>query len=275
MKIELRKINISRLNDLSNNINVNLEFYMNFEKSDIRIYDDVCTLEDISEPINHNEKIEIDISEEELKFLPALLKWKENYLVGKLLHKKLKQYEHKFYGVFYERGFWAYLCHHPMFRKYIKNRYFTGVVEESEDEDGINEDVVKKIERFYLCKGTASRTGVMFNWMLTDSLFDKDKMYELSEVGFSFIDSVKAIYERSFHMNKRIVKAFVQGIINNNKSAVFKDTKTNYRSIIPTHISNIAALNLLDSYDSYVELVQKITIEQKRIISIYEKEKKG
>ena len=167
-----------------------------------------------------------------------------------------------------------YLCHHPLFRKYIKNRYFSGVVEESDDEDDKNEDIVKKIERFFLCKGTASRTGVMFNWMLTDCLFDKYKMYELSEVGFSFIDSVKAIYERSFHLNKRIVKAFVQGIINNNRSAAFKDTKNNYRSIIPTHISNIAALNLLDSYENYGELVQKIALEQKHIITLYEKERR-
>ena len=158
-----------------------------------------------------------------------------------------------------------------MFRKYIKNRYFSGMVEESDDDDDKNEDVVKKIERFFLCKGTASRTGVMFNWMLTDSLYDKHKMYELSEVGFSFIDSVKAIYERSFHMNKRIVKAFVQGIINNNRSAAFKDTKANYRSIIPTHISNIAALNSLDSYDDYKDLVNKITIEQSNIIKMYNK----
>lgn len=110
--------------------------------------------------------------------------------------------------------------------------------------------------------------------MLTDCLYDQNKKYDLSEVGFSFIDSVKAIYERSFHLNKKIVKAFVQGIINNNKSAAFKDTKTNYRSIIPTHISNIAALNLLDSYDNYSDLVKKITLEQGNIISIYEKEKK-
>ena len=274
MKIELRKISTSRYNDLLNNINVNLDFYMNSEKMDIHIYDDICTLEEISEPINNGEKIEIEISEEDLKFLSTILKWKENYLVGKLLHKKLQQYEYKYYGVFYERGFWAYICHHPMFRKYIKNRYFSGTVEESEDEDDRNEDVMKKIERFFLCKGTPSRTGVMFNWMLTDSLYDKYKMYELSEVGFSFIDSVKAIYERSFHMNKRIVKAFVQGIINNNRSAAFKDTKTNYRSIIPTHISNIAALNSLDSYDSYNDLVQKITLEQKHIIVLYEKERK-
>jgi|GEM_PF-2527435 hypothetical protein len=269
MKIELRKISISEYNNLLNNINANLDFYMNPEKTDIHIYDDIRTLEEISEPINNSEKIEIEILEEDLKFLSTILKWKENYLVGKLLHKKLQQYEYKFYGVFYERGFWAYICHHPMFRKYIKNRYFTGVVDDSDDEDDKNENVVKKIERFFLCKGTTSRTGVMFNWMLTDSLYDKYKMYELSEVGFSFIDSVKAIYERSFHMNKRIVKAFVQGIINNNKSAAFKDTKTNYRSIIPTHISNIAALNSLDSYDDYKDLVNKITLEQSNIIKMY------
>lgn len=269
MKIELRKISISEYNNLLNNINANLDFYMNPEKTDIHIYDDIRTLEEISEPINNSEKIEIEILEEDLKFLSTILKWKENYLVGKLLHKKLQQYEYKFYGVFYERGFWAYICHHPMFRKYIKNRYFTGVVDDSDDEDDKNENVVKKIERFFLCKGTTSRTGVMFNWMLTDSLYDKYKMYKLSEVGFSFIDSVKAIYERSFHMNKRIVKAFVQGIINNNKSAAFKDTKTNYRSIIPTHISNIAALNSLDSYDDYKDLVNKITLEQSNIIKMY------
>ena len=72
-------------------------------------------------------------------------------------------------------------------------------------------------------------------------------------------------------MNKRNVKAFVQGIINNNRSAAFKDTKNNYRSIIPTHISNIAALNSLDSYDDYKDLVNKITLEQSNIIKMYNK----
>lgn len=274
MKIELKKINTSRLNDLYNNIDKNIDFYMDFNKTDIIIYDDTCTLDEISEPLDPNAKIEIEIPEDDLKFSSTILKWRENYLIGKLLHKKLLQYEKKFYGIFYEKGFWAYLCHLPIFRKYIKNRYFTYDNEETEDESEIYENNLKKIERFYLCKGSVSRTGVMFNWMLTDCLYDQNKKYDLSEVGFSFIDSVKAIYERSFHLNKKIVKAFVQGIINNNKSAAFKDTKTNYRSIIPTHISNIAALNLLDSYDNYSDLVKKITLEQGNIISIYEKEKK-
>lgn len=273
MKIELRKINFSRLNDLFNNINNNLEFYMDCNKTELKIYDETYSLEDISEPIILNEKIEIEFSEEDLSFDNSLLKWKENFLIGKLIHKKLSALEQKFYGLFYERSFWVYLCHHSLFRKYIKNRYFTSATVGTDDEDELNEDLIKKIERFYLCKGTISRSGIMFNWMLTDSLFDKNKNYDLAEVGFSFIDSVKAIYERSFHKNKRIIKAFVQGIINNNKSAAFKDSKSNFRSIIPTHISNIAALNCLDSYDSYNELVNKVTLEQKHIITIYEKEK--
>lgn len=274
MRIELRKINVSRMSDLLNNIENNIDFYMNSENNEIKIYDATFTLEEISEPLDANGKNEIDLSEEELIF--QVLKWKENYLIGKLLHKKLRNFEDKYYGTFYERGFWAYICHLPIFRKYIKNRYFSFTNKETDDEEdnGKEKETIKsKIERFYLCQNAPSRTGIMFNWMLTDCLYDENKLYDLAEVGFSYIDSVKAIYERSFHKNKNIVKAFVIGIINNNRSSAFKDAKNNYRSKIPTHISNIAALNLLDSYDNFNELVTKITMEQKHIIAIYEREK--
>lgn len=269
MKIELRMFNVSRYNDILNNVKNNIDFYMDFNKAELLIYDGKYTLEELSEPLNSSEKIEIDVSDDDLSFSSNMMRWKENFNVGKMLHKKLQVHSGKYLGIFYEPGFWAYLCHLPVFRKYIKNRYLSGLAEDEDDEESANEDIVKKIVRFFLCKGTSTRTGVMFNWMLTDCLYDNKKNYDLVEIGFSFIDSVKAIYERSFHKNKLIVKAFVQGIENNYRSPAFKDTKNNFRSIIPTHISNIAALNCLDSYDNYYELVNKITSEQKHIIDFY------
>ena len=265
MKIELKKIKLTYYSDLLNNIKDNISFYSDYNVKELTINNDKVTLDDISEPLSSSEKLEIEINEVDLIFR-SMAKWKENASIGKLLHRKLSSYEKKYLGTFYESNFWAYLAHLPIFRKYINERYFVNSFEEDK-EDNVGASLVEKIKRYFLFKGTISRTGIMFNWALTDCLHSNVKQYELCDIAFSYIDSVKAIYERSFRKNRLIVQAFVQGIINNGKSTAFKNSE--YRSIIPTHISNIAALNMLDSYDSYSELVNKITVEQAHIIALY------
>ena len=47
-------------------------------------------------------------------------------------------------------------------------------------------------------------------------------------------------------------------------------TNSKYRTLIPTHISNVAALNCFDAY-TYRELVEKIAYEQKILIDEYNK----
>lgn len=267
MKIALRKISLKYYSDLINNIPLNSKFY-NCETDDLYINGEKVTLDDISEPINQSQLLLIDIDEGDFDF-GSMMRWKENYSVGKYMYRKLSTYLSKYFGDFNEKYFWAYLCHTPIIRRYIKNRYFDS--KDDEDDVEVNELPTNKIARFYFANGTPSRTGIMFNWLLTCSTYDYEKSFELCEVAFSFIDSVKAIYERSFHKNKYIVRAFVQGIVNNGRSNGFKDS--NYRTLIPTHISNIAAINSLDSYTYYPDLVNKITKEQSYMLDLYTKAK--
>lgn len=131
--------------------------------------------------------------------------------------------------------------------------------------------IIDKIKRYFFGEGIVTRTGIIFNWQLTNCLYYKnigDKSDELCNIAFSYIDSVKAIFERSFRKNPVIIKAFVEGIIRNNKSKAFTNSK--YRTLIPTHISNVAALNCFDAY-TYRELVEKIAYEQKILIDEYNK----
>ena len=164
-------------------------------------------------------------------------------------------------------SFWAYFTHIPCVKKYIIRRYFNSVSEEDEE----SMKIIDKIKRYFFGEGIVTRTGIIFNWQLTNCLYYKnigDKSDELCNIAFSYIDSVKAIFERSFRKNPVIIKAFVEGIIRNNKSKAFTNSK--YRTLIPTHISNVAALNCFDAY-TYRELVEKIAYEQKILIDEYNK----
>ncbi len=263
MEVILKKV--VELEFLKSNINQNIEFYLNEEKNDLIIDGKTVTIDDISEPIMDNAKI--DLSDDEFTKFLNREKWKQNYDIGKLLYKKLVKFS-EISGDLLDESFWVYITHIPCVKKYIIRRYFNSVNEEDEQ----TMKIIDKIKRYFFGKSThITRTGIIFNWQLTNCLYYKDvgeKSDELCNVAFSYIDSVKAIFERSFRKNPIIVKAFVEGIIRNNRSRAFTNAK--YRTLIPTHISNVAALNCFDAY-TYRELVEKITYEQKILIDEYNK----
>lgn len=258
MEVVLKKV--VELQFLKSNINQNIEFYLNEEKNDLIIDGETVTIDDISEPIMDTAKI--DLSDDEFTKFLNREKWKQNYDIGKLLYKKLVRFS-EISGDLLDESFWVYITHIPCVKKYIIRRYFNSVNEEDEQ----SMKIIDKIKRYFFGKSThITRTGIIFNWQLTNCLYYKnigDKSDELCNVAFSYIDSVKAIFERSFRKNPVIVKAFVEGIIRNNRSRAFTNSK--YRTLIPTHISNVAALNCFDAY-TYRELVEKITYEQKVLI---------
>ncbi len=260
MEVVLKKV--IELQFLKSNIYQNKEFYLNEDKNELFIDGDTVTIDDISEPIMDNEKI--DLSDDEFTKFLSREKWKQNCDIGKLLYKKLSRFT-EISGDLLDDSFWAYFTHIPCVKKYIIRRYFNSVSEEDEE----SMKIIDKIKRYFFGEGIVTRTGIIFNWQLTNCLYYKnigDKSDELCNIAFSYIDSVKAIFERSFRKNPVIIKAFVEGIIRNNKSKAFTNSK--YRTLIPTHISNVAALNCFDAY-TYRELVEKIAYEQKILIDEY------
>lgn len=262
--IEVTLKKIIELDTLKDSIISNLKYYLKEDQNELLIDGTIKNIDEISLSIKDN--LKINFYEDDFSKLLTREKWKQNYDTGLLLYKKLQKFT-EFFGDFLDESFLVYLTHIPIIKNYIIKRYFSNVDECKTS----REELTKKIKNYFFGEGIVSRTGLIFNLKLTATLFYKNignKSDELCQVAFSFIDSVKSIYERSFRKNPLIVKAFVEGIIINNRSAAFKDKK--YRTLIPTHISNLAAINCLDAYP-YSDLIEKIASEQKKMIKKFNK----
>lgn len=173
--------------------------------------------------------------------------------VGIALHQDIKSNEVIIpRNIFYEKEFWAYLSM-TVFKDVVKELRL-------KEEEKVTEN---KIKQFYFNAGEISRTGLLFLWVMVDRL-ESENDYELTHTAFEFVDPVKAILERTMSKNPSILRAFVQGIINNGKDSRFKSDK--FRSKVPSNISCYASVNMLDMLE-YKELVDVITKQQKMIIS--------
>ena len=155
-------------------------------------------------------------------------------------------------NLFYEKELWAYLS----------MTSFKEVIKELRLKDS-GKITVNKIKQFYFNAGEISRTGLLFLWVMVDRL-NSENDFEITHTAFEFVDPVKAVLERTMSKNPNILRAFVQGIINNGKDSKFKRDK--FRSKVPSHISCYASVSMLDALD-YEELVEIITQEQQAIIS--------
>ena len=173
--------------------------------------------------------------------------------VGMELHKDFRSDEVTLpRNLFYEKELWAYLSM-TSFKEVIKELRL-------KDSGKITEN---KIKQFYFNAGEISRTGLLFLWVMVDRL-NSENDFEITHTAFEFVDPVKAVLERTMSKNPNILRAFVQGIINNGKDSKFKSDK--FRSKVPSHISCYASVSMLDALD-YEELVEVITEQQKAIIS--------
>lgn len=173
--------------------------------------------------------------------------------VGIALHQDIKSSDVVIpRNIFYEKEFWAFLSM-TVFKDVVKELRL-------KEEGKITEN---KIKQFYFNSGEISRTGLLFLWVMVDRL-ESQNNYELTHTAFEFVDPVKAILERTMSKNPAILRAFVQGIINNGKDSRFKSDK--FRSKVPSNISCYASVNMLDMLE-YNELVDVITKQQKMIIS--------
>lgn len=256
MRIELKKISKDYINVLIGDIEKNIELY---KEGNIRNIVDNIDLEENCVLLSEKS---IYANFEYFDPFSNKMKWKQDFEIGKSLHRTFLSSDIPKH-MFYEKEFWAYILH-KVYAKYISERY----IKRYDDEEEQHTQVKDRINRYFFYNvnhSRRSRTGLPFLWSIIDLTYENNS-YELSEIAFRYIDSVKAIYERlSFFPNSNIIRAFIRGIKNNNFNPLFKH-KT-YRSLIPTHISNFAAVNMLDAYD-YEQLVEVITEEQRKIIKI-------
>lgn len=159
----------------------------------------------------------------------------------------------------YEKEVWAYLNCYVFFNVVVK-RYF------SEKGDLDNK---KRIESVMLCNNsTIDRTGLRWLWALSDSAYDPSYQFRLVDTAYKFIDPVKALFERTLSSNKTLFKAFIRSIELLNFDSRIKSGK--FRSILLTHIRNLATMKMYESVDSVEELAQIFASDIKDFIESYE-----
>lgn len=223
----------------------------NSEKNKAIIVDNEY-VENFSEEITINGK-EISIDIDKTKYDEAISKHHYGYSklaeVAMLLHKDIKDVDGQIIpkNMLYEREIWAYLSLVIFKDLIIKLRIH--------DPKDITYD---KIARFFFNIKSISRTGLMFLWVMVDRL-DSENETEITHTAFEFIDPVKAIFERTISKSPLLLRAFVEGIIQNKKDSKFKSDP--YRRIIPNGVSCYEAVNMLEALD-YADMVNVIAEQQ-------------
>jgi hypothetical protein len=251
-KIQLYKISESKFDELSLNITLNQYLSSDFSRF---LSLNSGFLEQLP---GSNPSIEIDINEYfEVAKKNMDLKEK-NKKIAMYLHRDINRSGLN-RSIFLDKELWAYI-NMAIFPKVINEMYQFHLVKDKEQ-------LFDRLKRYILNDTSISqisRSGFRFLWQLADTLYYEEK-YDLLNVAFDFIDPVQKLLERKMGNNPPIVRAFVQGIINNNYDRRF--TNKDLRNKIPTHLSNFAQINIIDRL-SYDDLVKLITKEQKLILGI-------
>ncbi len=155
----------------------------------------------------------------------------------------------------YEREVWTYLNCFVLF-DLVKKRFFSE--EKSIEERG-------RIERAFLCNdSTIDRTGFRWLWALAEATYDPNLEFSLTETARQFIDPVKAIYERTMGLNRNVFKAYIRSIQLLDCDMRIKNSK--YRSILPTHIRNLATMKIYESIDDLEELALIFSVDIKEFL---------
>ncbi len=256
MKIKLCKIDKTRFDELKNIV------VDNFKSDGILAFDDEL-IESYAIPVivdGQAVEVEVDLDAYNSIVAEESFGYTKFSKIGMQLHKDLRSTTVAIpRNAFYEKELWAYLSM-TVFKSIVKELRLR-------DDDKITEN---KIKQFYFNAGEISRTGLLFLWVMVDRLNSEDD-FEITHTAFEFVDPVKAILERTMSKNPAILRAFVQGIINNDKNSLFKSDK--FRSKVPSNISCYASVSMLDALE-YDELVDVITEQQAAIIGINTSRKK-
>ena len=218
---------------------------------------DEKVIEEYSEPIvidGQAVELVIDLDKYQAIIDEDSFGYTKNTKVGMLLHKDLKSDTVEIpRNIFYDYEVWAYLSL-TCFKDIVKHLR----------EKGLKKITEKTLKQFYFNVGPIDRIGLMFLWCMVDRL-DSENDYEITHTAFEFVDPVKnMLATTSLSKGTNVLRAFVQGIINNNKDARFKSDK--FRSKVTSNVSCYASVNMLDMLE-YNELVDVITEQQKAIIS--------
>lgn len=248
MEVKLKRLRKSSFDDIMK------KYIDTYEKEEKLLVDDEL-IEEHSEEIKVDGKtIVVDLSIEKYEEIVNQDTYKYNIIseIGMLLHKELKGIGGICIPMYYmfEKEFWTYLTLKVFHNIIIKLRL----------NDEVNEN---KIKQFVFNVGTTSRTGLKFIWIMVDKLGSENNE-QMTKVAFEFIDPVKAILERDMSKESIVLKAFVQGIMNNGCNKIFKQNI--HRNRMPNYISCFAGINMLDAYD-YDQLVEIITKEQKNYLA--------
>lgn len=164
---------------------------------------------------------------------------------SELLYRQLYLDEFVPNYLLYEKEVWAYINCFILF-DVVKKRYFA-------EEGDLNNK--KRIVNVMLCNNsTIDRTGLRWLWALSNSAYDPSYGFRLVDTAYKFIDPVKALFERTLSNNKILFKAFIRSIEILNFDSRIKSGK--FRSILLTHIRNLATMKMYESIDSVEELAQ-------------------
>ncbi len=248
MKIKLCKVDKIRFDELKDKI------IENFVATGVLNFDDDLINSYAIPVVVNGQVVEIDIDLEVYSSIVSadVFGYTKLAKIGMQLHKDLKSEMVAIpRNLLYEKELWAYLSM-TVFKSIVKELRM-------KDDDKITDN---KIKQFYFNAGEISRTGLLFLWVMVDRL-NSENDFDITHTAFEFVDPVKAILERTMSKNPNILRAFVQGIINNHKDPKFKSDK--FRSKVPSNISCYASVNVLDAL-TYDELVDVITEQQKAII---------
>ena len=178
---------------------------------------------------------------------------------SELLYRQLYLDEFVPNYLLYEKEVWAYINCFILF-DVVKKRYFA-------EEGDLNNK--KRIENVMLCNNsTIERTGLRWLWALSNSAYDPSYGFRLVDTAYKFIDPVKALFERTLSSNKILFKAFIRSIEILNFDSRIKSGK--FRSILLTHIRNLATMKMYESVDSVEELAQIFASDIRDFIESFE-----
>lgn len=252
MLITLKKIKAEELRELQEKC---LYDYKTYQR--ITVTQD--ELDRVSEIITYNNKpLQVDFDIE---------KYKEIICSDMKNFEKKSQLCHCINNDFKEiNGY--YISFNTMFSKemwtYLNLSYFKDMITELLFEDD-DEHYESRIKRYFFNdapKSKIDRTSFRFFWYF-GYVLDNDK--KLLDIAWEFIDPVKAVFERVIARNPSLLKAFIEGIRNNNYDSKFKSPK--FKKLIPKNYNSFSAVTMLDALD-YDELVNIVTELQKSLLTL-------
>ena len=159
--------------------------------------------------------------------------------------------------LFFEKEIWAYLnCF--VLLEIVKARYFR--TEKEQNDKG-------RVERVLLSNGALDRSGSRWLWVLANSTYDPKYRFALVDTAFKFIDPVKALFESVIGKNKTLFKAFIRAIELLDYDRRIRNNT--FRSVLPTHLRNLATMKIYDSINSVEELAAIFATDIKDFLDCY------